>query len=261
MARVKVLITGGSGYIAQSIIKALHAKYDITTITKDDFDLTNYASVCKFLEGKYFDVVIHTAIVGGNRLQAEDSSMLEANLLMYYNLISNKEHFGKFISFGSGAELGMPTTPYGFSKRIIAESMSKLDYCLNIRIFAVFDENELDRRFIKSNVLKYINNEAMTVHQNKVMDFFYMKDLITLIDYHLKHRDWLFNTIDCTYDRSYTLLEIAQMINKLDSHKVPIHVDILEGNPYSGNYVGLLIPLVGLKEGIREVYESLKQKI
>ena len=256
----KILITGGNGYIATSLYKALKDKYDITKVSRADFDLTNYAATCEFLQDKYFDVVIHTAVVGGNRLQEEDDSILRSNLDMYYNLINNKEHFGRFISFGSGAELGWPTTPYGYSKRIIAESMLKRDYCLNIRIFAVFDENELDRRFIKSNILRYINQEDMIIHENKVMDFFYMKDLITLVDHCMQREEWLYNTIDCRYAVSYSLMEIAQIINTLDKYKVGIGMGVAkpDGKPYTGNYVGMQIPLIGLEDGIREVYSLLK---
>ena len=256
----KILITGGNGYIATSLYKALKDKYDITKVSRADFDLTNYAATCEFLQDKYFDVVIHTAVVGGNRLQEEDDSILRSNLDMYYNLINNKEHFGRFISFGSGPELGWPTTPYGYSKRIIAESMLKRDYCLNIRIFAVFDENELDRRFIKSNILRYINQEDMIIHENKVMDFFYMKDLITLVDHCMQREEWLYNTIDCRYAESYSLMEIAQIINTLDKYKVGIGMGVAkpDGKPYTGNYVGMQIPLIGLEDGIREVYSLLK---
>jgi dTDP-4-dehydrorhamnose reductase len=254
----KVLITGGNGYIAQSLYKALNHKYDITTITRADFDLTNYKATCDYLESKYFDVVIHTAVVGGNRLLEEDHSVMQSNLDMYYNLINSKDHFGKFISFGSGAELGWPTTRYGYSKRIIAESMLKRDYCLNLRIFAVFDENELDRRFIKSNILRYLRQEDMVVHEDKLMDFFYMKDLVTLVDYHLQQEQWLFSEIDCSYTKSYTLCEIAHMINKLGKYRVGIDVGNQQGKPYIGNYLGLQIPLVGLENGIREVYNLLK---
>ena len=257
---MNVLITGGNGYIATSLYNALKHKYNITRVTRADFDLTDYAATCKFLQDKYFDVVIHTAVVGGNRLQKEDDSVLRSNLDMYYNLINNKEHFGRFIGFGSGAELGWPTTPYGYSKRIIAESMLKRDYCLNIRIFAVFDENELDRRFIKSNILRYINREDMIIHENKFMDFFYMKDLITLVDHHMQREEWLYNTIDCRYAESYTLMEIAHIINTLDKYKVGIGMNVArpDGKPYTGNYVSMQIPLIGLEEGIREVYSLLK---
>lgn len=256
---MKILITGGDGYIAKSLMANLSNRYDITSITRRDFDLTNYDDTCQFLEKKYYDVVVHTAVVGGNRLIEDSDTVLKQNLDMYYNLINNKEHFGRFISFGSGAELIWPTTSYGYSKRIIAESMLEKDYCLNLRIFAVFDENEADRRFIKSNIMRYINREDLIVHTNKLMDFFYMKDLINLVDYHLQQNYWLYNVVDCRYMKSYTLCEIAQMINQLDAHKVGIQVVDKEKSSYIGNYIGLPIPLIGLEKGIIEVYKNLKK--
>lgn len=258
MDRIKVLLTGGNGYIARSLYAELKDLYDITCISRQDFDLTNYAQTCQWFVDKYFDVVIHTAVVGGNRLKEEDDTTIRQNLDMYFNLINNKDCFGRFISFGSGAELDWPTTPYGFSKRIIAESMLKKDYCLNLRIFAVFDHNELDRRFIKSNILRYINQEDMVVYENKPMDFFYMKDLVKLVSYHIQPKEWLHKVVDCRYAKSYTLYEIAQMINRLGKYRVGIDVVNQEGKPYTGNYIGLLIPLVGLEDGIIEVYNLLK---
>jgi dTDP-4-dehydrorhamnose reductase len=177
---------------------------------------------------------------------------------MYYNLINNKHCFGKLISFGSGAELSYPTSYYGLSKRIIAESMSNLEYCLNLRIFAVFDEKELDRRFIKSNILRYIHEEDMVVHENKLMDFFYMKDLIALVDYHIEKEDWLYREVDCKYVNTCTLLEISQIINKLSKYKVGIGVANENGKPYTGVYRGLQIPTIGLEKGIQQVYYKLK---
>ena len=58
---MKILITGGNGYIAKSIYSSLSSKYDITTVTRQDFDLTCWASTYKFFYNKTFDVVIHTA--------------------------------------------------------------------------------------------------------------------------------------------------------------------------------------------------------
>ena len=254
---MNILITGGNGYVAKGLYAGLKSLYNVTRITRSDFDLTNYAQTCQWFADKHFDVVIHTAVVGGNRLKEEDDTIIRQNLDMYYNLINNKDHFDRFISFGSGAELDWPTTPYGFSKRIIAESMLRKDYCLNLRIFAVFDHNELDRRFIKSNILRYINQEDMVVYEDKPMDFFYMEDLVNLVSYHIKQKEWLHRVLDCRYVKSYTLHEIAQMINRLGKHRVGIDVVNREGKPYTGNYIGLLIPLVGLEDGISRTYHNL----
>jgi len=36
---MKILITGGNGYIASSIYKLICAKYDVMSISRNDFDL------------------------------------------------------------------------------------------------------------------------------------------------------------------------------------------------------------------------------
>ena len=188
---MKVLITGGNGYIGKSMQIALQDKYDITAITRQDFDLTCWASTYEFFKDRSFDVVIHTATAGGNRLKKDTDSVIRENLLMYRNLLNHQDKFTKFISFGSGAELHNPISPYGVSKQAIAQHMAMKPDFLNLRIFAVFDENELDTRFIKSNIVRYLNQEDMVVHQDKYMDFFYMADLITLVDHFLAKEEWL----------------------------------------------------------------------
>ena len=169
----KILITGGNGYIAKSLYNTLKNKYDVISITRQDFDLTDQFETSKYFSNKYFDVVIHCAVSGGSRLKQETWRDMDDNLKMYYNLLNCKNKFGKLIHFGSGAETNAPETPYGISKRIIANSISEIDNFYNIKIFALFDENELDTRFIKGNIKRYINKESMIIHQDKYMDFFY----------------------------------------------------------------------------------------
>ena len=130
---------------------------------------------------------------------------------------------------------------------------------LNLRVFAVFDENELDTRFIKSNIIRYIEREDMLVHSDKLMDFFYMEDLITLIDYFLTREEWLYQDIDCVYMDKHKLTDIAQIINECSNYKVQVGTaDLAIGKPYIGTWRGLPIKLVGLEQGIKNVYNALK---
>ena len=256
----KILITGGNGYIAKSLYNTLKNKYDVISITRQDFDLTDQFETSKYFSNKYFDVVIHCAVSGGSRLKQETWRDMDDNLKMYYNLLNCKNKFGKLIHFGSGAETNAPETPYGISKRIIANSISEIDNFYNIKIFALFDENELDTRFIKGNIKQYINKESMIIHQDKYMDFFYMKDLISLIDHYINN-DNLPKQIDCSYTGLYKLSEIANMINDLDEHKVDIQIKE-EGMTMS--YYGIanvLIEYIGLKQGIKETYNKLKNEV
>lgn len=252
----KILITGGNGYIAKSIKKEL-IDYDIKMISRSDFDLTNKELVANFFKSaNHFDVVIHTAICGGSRLKFEDSNTLDNNLKMYYNLLEHNHKFNKFISFGSGAELYYTNTLYGLSKKVISESIkNKLNF-FNLRIFAVFDENELNTRFIKSNILRYIQKEPIAIYENKKMDFFYMKDLINLIKFYIE-TDNPSKEINCVYNKKYTLLDIANAINNLDNY----NVNIKNSNIYTNDYIGefnIPINLIGFETGLRNVFNTLK---
>jgi len=256
---MKILITGGNGYIAKSLYSAFKDKYDITSITRQDFDLTDSFETLKYFSNKYFDIILHCAVSGGNRLKQETWDDMDNNLRMYYNLLNCKNRFGALIHFGSGAETNALETPYGLSKKIIANSISKIPNFYNIKIFGTFDENELDTRFIKGNIKRYINKEPMVIHQDKFMDFFYMKDLISLISYYIDN-DNVPKQIDCSYIGLYKLSEIASIINNLDDYKVDIQIE-REGAALS--YYGtanVLLDFIGLKEGIKMVYNKLKNE-
>lgn len=260
MAQMKILITGGNGYIAKSLSKGLwkgSSRPNITIITRNDFDLTDRIATDKWFEGKYFDVVIHTAIKGGSRLKQETGNDFYKNLQMFYNLYYNKHCFNKFIHFGSGAELGQPSTPYGLSKKIINELIQSELGFYNLRIFAVFDENELDTRFIKGNIKRYLNKKEIIIHQNKLMDFFYMGDLVKLIKHHI-NENHLPKVTECSYRKKYTLLDIANIINQLDTYEVPIKIlDSTLGSSYVGNSTPDL-SLIGLEKGIKKIYNKIK---
>jgi dTDP-4-dehydrorhamnose reductase len=256
---MKILITGGNGYIAKSLFVGLKHKHEITTITRQDFDLTDYDATCKWFYERYFDVIIHTAIVGVNKFKQEQN-IIQQNLLIHDNLLKNKHHFNKCITFGSGAEIFQSNTEYGISKKLISESIKNVNNWYNLRIFGVFDNNELNTRFIKANILRYINKESMQIHTDKIMDFFYMKDLISLVDYYI-HNDAT-KEINCSYEYKYTLSNIANIINKLDTYTVPI---VIENKSkldfYCGEYSELPIKTVGMVTGIKNTFEILRDSI
>ena len=206
-------------------------------------------------------MVLHTAIVGGSRLDQDTHDVVDQNLLMYYNLVGNRESYDKFINFGSGAEQFQPHSPYGSSKKIIADSVSNTENFYNIRIFGIFDENELDRRFILSNMLRYINKDPMVIHENRMMDFFYMKDLISVVEYYIEQSQ-LSKQVNCCYNEKYTLYAIAQMINQLGDYNVPIEVPSKSvSSYYCGESILPPINTIGLQSGILNMFEQLQKRI
>ncbi len=255
---MKILITGANGYVGKSLYNALKDKHEVATITRDKCDLTNLDDVNFYFLNTWFDVVIHCAVKGGSRLQQDDWSVMDSNLQMYYNLLHKKTHYKKFIHIGSGAEIYANNQPYGFSKNVIRKSILNQDNFYNLRIFRIFDENELDTRFIKANIKRYIDKESIQVYQNKYMDFIYMPDFVKMIEYYITNKD-LPKEINCCYIGNTHLKNIANMINNLDNYKVDIKTEQEnEGESYNGAYTYLEIDFIGLEQGIKEVYNKLK---
>ena len=271
---MNILVTGAKGYIARNLVRLL-PKYNFTKIDHTSLDITDQKSVDAFFANQYFDAVIHTAVSGGKRTQKDDSSCLYDNLLMHNNLMKNKQHFGRIISFGSGAEFdrttnisdsssleeSLPNDPYGLSKNIIAKTSLNESKFYNIRIFNVFNYDELETRMIKSNIIKYINKEPMKIHQNKIMDFFFMDDLSKIVELVIEQQisD---KTVNCCYEYHHSLLEIAQYINNLSDYKVSIDIENETlGTSYYGQYnIPEQVGLKGLLFGIKDSYDKILEE-
>jgi nucleoside-diphosphate-sugar epimerase len=257
---MKICVTGANGYIAKSLYKRLNKVYDVISITRSDFDLIDYKKTCEWFKNKTFDVVIHTAINGGSRLQLDDSSVFDNNMAMFNNLVANQKSFSKLISFGSGAEIFHGDTPYANSKREIAKQILKYPNFYNLRIFGVFDYNELDSRFIKSNIIRYLKKEPMVIHFEKIMDFFYMEDLCNLVDYYIETKNPI-KEINCSYKRKNTLSDICNVINSLSDHKVPILINDKSKFDFYCGQSELPIDTMGIEKGILETFKKLENKL
>lgn len=270
-----ILITGSNGFIARNIAKNL-SNCEIFLTNRSNLDLLDNDKVNKFFKNKFFDIVIHCAVSGGSRLENDDFSWVYKNVLMVNNLMFNSDHFSKFISFGSGAELdrrfdindnsnlhySFPVDPYGLSKNIIAKAYEMNEKFYNIRIFNVFNEDELATRMIKSNINNYIDKKTINIFENKIMDFFYFDDLMSIINYYIHNKDCP-KLLNCSYDKKYTLLDIAKIINNLSDYRVEI---CLDNQGLSKSYYGkfnldkIPLKLKGLEYGIKSVYENLLPK-
>ena len=96
----------------------------------------------------------------------------------------------------------------------------------------------------------------MVIHQNKLFDFIYMDDLVTIINFIILNPN--IKLIDCCYKESYSLKEIAEYINTRNNHYCEIEVKNKKlGDPYIGNFKNYNLNLIGLKQGINNVYNIL----
>ena len=266
---MKVLITGGNGNIAKIIAKNLSSEYDITSITRNNFDLLDELSVSNYLMNKEFDVLIHTAIKGGRRTKEETGQVVYENLIMFENLMKFNHKFKLIINFDSGAiydrstdiycreeeELKtIPTDYYGFSKYIIYKRCLQYKNVFNFRIFNIFHVNEEPDRFIKSCYLAKKNGTNVKIFQDKYFDFMYEDDFIEIIKFYINNYSInLPKTLNLSYKKKYTLLEIAKMIlgdNKLLK---------IENTSKTNNYCGDGTMLDDMNIGLDGLEQSLKK--
>jgi GDP-L-fucose synthase len=268
-----ILITGGNGNLAKMIKTNLSSEFNITCISRNDFDMLDPKAVSNYLSNNTFDVLIHTAISGGRRTKEETGEVVYQNLLMFENMMIFSHKFQLIINFDSGAIydrstdiycreeselLSVPTDYYGFSKYLIYKRSLQHNNVFNFRIFNIFHLNEEPNRFIKSCLLAKKNGTNVTIFQDKYFDFMYEDDFIRIVRYYINNfSNNLPKTVNLSYTKKYKLSEIALMIINNKSQ-----IEVIEGS-CSNNYCGdgnmlenLCIGLDGLETGLKK-YEEL----
>ena len=269
---MKVLITGGNGNIAKMIKRNLSSEvYEITNLSRNDLNVLDQVDIEKYLSENVFDILVHTAILGGRRTKEENGDVTHNNLLMLENLLKFADKFKMIINFDSAAIYDrntdilerkesdihtIPTDYYGFSKYLIYQRSLHYDNVYNFRIFNIFHVNEEPDRFIKSCFNAKKNNTEITIFEDKYFDFVYEDDFVKIIKYYFDNvcfPEKLIKTINICYEKKYKLSEIANLIIN-DSTKI----NIVDSTSLNKNYSGdnkllrsLNIELLGLENSLK----------
>jgi len=275
----KILVTGGNGYLGRSISKMLNSSghFEVMAISRTNVDLMNANDVAIFLKNNGpFNVVIHTAIIGGKRTDIDSPQTTYDNLVMFTNISNCNMYFNSLINIDSGASYdrrndiymfhesellkSYPIDYYGLSKNLIAKTCLLNKNYYNLRIFNVFDPDELDTRFLKTIYNNYINKEEIIVN-DCFFDFFSMEDLFTIVQYIIL--DFCkYNDLNCSYLKKKTLSQIAKYIatNILPGLNYKVSNPETLNKSYCGNgsYLNSLpLHFVGLEQGIKNYYKKL----
>lgn len=270
---MNIAITGANGFIGRNCVEQLK-NHTLIPISRKTINLHDALEVKSFINDLNIDAIVHCAIEGGLRTKSDPIDIVYNNIKIATNLLNAKQ-YKLFINLASGAEYDRagsicnieeeklltcsPVDYYGFSKNVISRLVLAHKHGLNLRIFGCFNKDELDSRFLVKNIRNYIMGSNIVIYKNRVMNYIYLPDLISTIQYHLDDCPGsIYKDINAVYDASSSLTEIANIINTCGDHRVEITIET-DGFalPYTGNgnkLKNLGIPFVGLEKGIRQCY-------
>jgi nucleoside-diphosphate-sugar epimerase len=280
-----ILITGGEGYIARNLARLFRENTDhcVYNPPKKDLDLLNPNQIKTIIDLFGPDVIIHAAIKGGTIENVDTLQDTADNIAMYENLLSFAPEEVAIFNIGSGAEFdrkddidcaleddldkSYPIDPYGLAKNIIARKTLQDTHGSIFRLFGCFNHDEEPFRFIKKSILNIKEGTPITIHQNRLMDFFYIDDVFTIINKHIPTDPYIGRYhLNLVYEDKYSLLDMAFMIIRATGEKD--HMVIIEdegmGKAYTGDGMKLKnslrlndFKLIGLEEGIVRTCKKL----
>ncbi len=275
---MKILLTGGSGFIGKNIKESfLKDKYEIIAPSSSELDCSNDQSVKNFFSHHSFDVVIHSAAKPGHRNSIDPNNILFPNSRMILNLFKYRGSWGKLLNMGSGAIYDMnhylpkmkeeyfgthiPSDQHGYNKYIGGLLYPIYKNAIDFRIFGIFGKYEdYAIRFISNAICKTLFNMPITLRQNKKFDYLFIDDLIPVVDFFIQN-DPKYSEYNITPDSSVELFEIARIVQRIGGNKNEIIVASEGmGMEYSGDNARLrseysTIHFTPIESAIEKLYQ------
>jgi len=267
---MKILITGGQGFIGRYLSRYLAQYHDVYAPGRDQLDVGDPGSIEKVFSTTY-DWVIHCAISGRDQTRSTDPVIVYNNIQSFNNILSYRHRWSALINIASGAEFDLdtdidcvpeqniwirnPRHSYGMSKNLIARMVQTMPNCVNLRLFGCFDASESNLRPIKRCHDLVSQGLPFLIAEDRPFDTVSAEDFASVVLAVLKGRIHD-KDLNIVYNKKHTLGEILKIYCKLHNYD-PDLVQILgtDFRSYTGNDDRLRaydLPLMGWEQSLKE---------
>jgi len=282
---VKILITGGNGFIARNLTESLSKDNTVIALNSTQLNLLDSERVFDVIRQGKFDVVIHTATYDAapKHSTKDPSKVLENNLKMFFHVARCSEYFGRMIYFGSGAEFSrehwipkmredyfdkyVPTDQYGLSKYIMTQYALEHPNIFNLRIFGLFGKyDDWRTRFIPNACCHAVLDLPVRINQNVFFDFLYITDLEKIVKWFIENPP-KYNIYNVCTGKAIDLKTLGESVIRISGKELSININKEGiGREYSGDNSRLLNEMKdftfrSMNESIKELYEWYEENI
>lgn len=279
---MKILVTGGSGFIGKEFIKKYKKTFDIVAPTHEEMELTDARSVAKIFAEHEFDAVLHLAGLSPNGR----SATIEAdNLIMFKNIqyMSISHGVKKMITVGEGVDFDrnrdiidftedkfgscVPKDGYGLGKYLISLLASKDKITTVLRLFNVYGAGGGQSRPINKIVAAGAKRKKqIVIDRDRVVSAISVDDAVRVLAEFLRgdHPRGDYNLVS---GDKMSYLAMAKTVKRL-VRRDGGDIEIVVKNPapdyeYSASNEKLIaatgMRLTSIGNGIKKLYEELKK--
>lgn len=203
VARQKILVTGGSGFVGTNALPLLRDRFDVLAPRRQELDISDAAAVECYVKEHRPDAIVHLANPNPAKNPLDEGkSMFEGSLNSFMACYRCRSLVNRVVYLGSGAEFdksldiasiseeefgrSYPSDQYGAAKYIENELARSADNVINLRLFACYGPGDHWTKFITHCIRCVLAEADITIRQDCYFDYLHVSDLAKILCWSLE---------------------------------------------------------------------------